>query len=191
MGEKTCAEVKQEVAINEQTDQEAVKSAPDKIEEKVVHQQRPSGEIPSVQCSLCPNKVRMYNKRSDFLKHLSLGHYGRNILQVHPYLDGQNCTVCQETNSKIFVPTKKEIHVCHVGVLHGKVFDYLSEEILVMVKSLPTMKKISTDVSAKPYSELSTSSSGNSFSKPEAHSIEANPTVLDTTLQEEAPPVSA
>jgi len=140
--EKTCAEVKQEVAINEQTDQEAVKSAPDKIEEKVVHQQRSSGEIPSVQCSLCPNKVRMYNKRSDFLKHLSLGHYGRNILQVHPYLDGQNCTVCQETNSKIFVPTKKEIHVCHVGVLHGKVFDYLSEELLSLVKSLPTQKKI-------------------------------------------------
>jgi len=145
-------------------------------------------EATTIKCPMCPTRVREYVKRSEFLKHLSLGHYGRNILQSHPFEEKISCSMCQD---KVFIPTKKEIHVCHVGVLHGKVFDYLTEEILVMVKSLPTMKKISTDGSAKPLMELSMSSSDNSFSKPEAHSIEANPTVLDATLQEEAPPVSA
>ena len=137
---KNNVEVKQEEFNGEEATQEIVKPAPVNRDERPA-EQKPNTD-PSVQCSLCPNKVRMYNKRSDFLKHLSLGHYGRNILQVHPYLQGQNCVVCQESNSKVFVPTKKEIHVCHVGVLHGKVFEYLSEDLLSLVKSLPTQKKI-------------------------------------------------
>eukprot|EP00092_Neocalanus_flemingeri_P032398 GFUD01035228.1.p1 GENE.GFUD01035228.1~~GFUD01035228.1.p1 ORF type:complete len:827 (+),score=183.16 GFUD01035228.1:60-2540(+) len=124
-------------------------------------------ETTSVQCSLCTNKVRIYTKRSDFLKHLSLGHFGRNILQVHPYKEGENCSVCQESSSKVFVPTKKEIHVCHLGVLHGKVFDYLSEDLLEMVKSLPTLKK-ATVVKETPVENAT-----------------ENATPVDATLQEE------
>ena len=45
-------------------------------------------EILSVQCPLCTNKVCVYRKRSDFLKHLSLGHFGVKILQSNPYKDG-------------------------------------------------------------------------------------------------------
>merc|ERR1712179_667419 len=132
---------KQEMVNGEEAQQDAVKPFPVNIDESRT-EQKPIVDTSSVQCSLCPNKVRMYNKRSDFLKHLSLGHYGRNILQVHPYQQGQNCVVCHESNSKVFVPTKKEIHVCHVGVLHGKVFVYLSDDVLSLVKSLPTQKKI-------------------------------------------------
>jgi len=132
---------KQEMVNGEEVRQDAVKDNPVNMDESRT-EQKPIVDTSSVQCSLCPNKVRMYNKRSDFLKHLSLGHYGRNILQVHPYQQGQNCVVCHESNSKVFVPTKKEIHVCHVGVLHGKVFEYLSDDVLSLVKSLPTQKKI-------------------------------------------------
>jgi len=138
---KNIMEVKQELVNGVEAPQEAVKPVPVNMDENRT-EQKPILDPSSVQCSLCPNKVRMYNKRSDFLKHLSLGHFGRNILQVHPYQQGQNCVECHESNSKVFVPTKKEIHVCHVGVLHGKVFEYLSDDVLSLVKSLPTQKKI-------------------------------------------------
>merc|ERR1740137_54831 len=127
-------EIKQEVANSEEVKAEEIENVLDKPNE------RPSEPV-AIKCSLCSNKVRMYSKRSDFLKHLSLGHYGKNILPINPYQEGQICSVCQENNSKVFVPTKKEIHVCHVGVLHGKVFDYLSEDLLELVKTLPTLKK--------------------------------------------------
>merc|ERR1719186_1773918 len=140
-------------------------------------------ETTSVQCSLCPNKVRIYSKRSDFLKHLSLGHYGRNILQVHPFQEGQNCTVCQETSSKVFVPTKKEIHVCHLGVLHGKVFDYISEDLLEMVRSLPTLKKAAL---VNPEQKIDSSSESKLDVPTKEETTAENSTPADPTLQEKA-----
>jgi len=140
-------------------------------------------ETTSVQCSLCPNKVRIYSKRSDFLKHLSLGHYGRNILQINPFQEGQNCTVCQETSSKVFVPTKKEIHVCHLGVLHGKVFDYISEDLLEMVRSLPTLKKAAL---VKPEQKIDSLAESKLDVPTKEETTNENSTPADPALQEEA-----
>merc|ERR1719508_698039 len=102
-------------------------------------------EEPTVQCSLCQanNKVRLFTKRSEFLKHLSLLHFGKTLLQAFPFAEGKNCNLCFETSKKLYTPSKKEVHVCHVGVLHAKIFELLPKEILQQVKEIPTLKKVS------------------------------------------------
>jgi len=101
-------------------------------------------EEPSVQCSMClaNNKQRLFTKRSEFLKHLSLLHYGKALLQAFPFAEGKNCNLCFETSKKMYTPSKKEVHVCHVGVLHAKIFELLPKEILQQVMEMPTMKKV-------------------------------------------------
>eukprot|EP00092_Neocalanus_flemingeri_P018570 GFUD01020107.1.p1 GENE.GFUD01020107.1~~GFUD01020107.1.p1 ORF type:complete len:1017 (+),score=252.41 GFUD01020107.1:102-3152(+) len=101
-------------------------------------------EEPTVQCSLCQanNKVRLFTKRSEFLKHLSLLHFGKALLQAFPFAEGKNCNLCFETSKKMYTPSKKEVHVCHVGVLHAKIFELLPKEILQQVMEMPTLKKV-------------------------------------------------
>jgi len=102
-----------------------------------------SEEEPSVQCEMCKanSKVRLFTKRSEFLKHLSLLHFGKALLQAFPFAEGRNCNLCFETSKKMYTPSKKEVHVCHVGVLHAKIFELLPKEILQQVMEMPTMKK--------------------------------------------------
>jgi len=102
-----------------------------------------SEEEPSVQCEMCKanNKMRLFTKRSEFLKHLSLLHFGKALLQAFPFAEGRNCNLCFETSKKMYTPSKKEVHVCHVGVLHAKIFELLPKEILQQVMEMPTMKK--------------------------------------------------
>merc|ERR1719334_1418826 len=96
-----------------------------------------------VLCKLCPkgpsNNIE-YSKRQTFLKHLTLKHFSTKLLQDCPYIEGQSCTDCQR-KSKAFVATRKELHVCHVGIMHGKVFDLLSKDLLNAVSSMATDKK--------------------------------------------------
>merc|ERR1719186_179873 len=109
-------------------------------------------EEPTVQCSLCQanNKVRLFTKRSEFLKHLSLLHFGKTLLKAFPFAEGKNCNLCFETSKKLYTPSKKEVHVCHVGVLHAKIFELLPKEILQQVKEIPTLKKVSALDTAMP-----------------------------------------
>merc|ERR1719466_242470 len=109
-------------------------------------------EEPTVQCSLCQanNKVRLFTKRSEFLKHLSLLHFGKTLLKAFPFAEGKNCNLCFETSNKLYTPSKKEVHVCHVGVLHAKIFELLPKEILQQVRELPTLKKVSALDRAMP-----------------------------------------
>merc|ERR1712025_942186 len=104
----------------------------------------PSNEDePTVQCEMCKanNKERLFTKRSEFLKHLSLLHFGKALLAAFPFAEGRNCNLCFETSKKMYTPSKKEVHVCHVGVLHAKIFELLPKEILQTVMEMPTMKK--------------------------------------------------
>ena len=98
---------------------------------------------PTVQCELCKanNKERLFSKRSEFLKHLSLLHFGKALLAAFPFAEGRNCNLCFETSKKMYTPSKKEVHVCHVGVLHAKIFELLPKEILQTVMEMPTMKR--------------------------------------------------
>ena len=96
-----------------------------------------------VLCKLCPkgpsNNVE-YSKRQAFLKHLTLKHFSAKLLQDCPYIEGQPCEECQQ-KSKAFVATRKELHVCHVGIMHGRVLDLLSKDLLETVSSMSTAKK--------------------------------------------------
>ena len=96
-----------------------------------------------VLCKLCPkgpsNNIE-YSKRQAFLKHLTLKHFSAKLLQDCPYIEGQPCEECQQ-KSKAFVATRKELHVCHVGIMHGRVLDLLSKDLLETVSSMSTAKK--------------------------------------------------
>ena len=98
---------------------------------------------PSVECLECKqnNKVKIFEKRSEFLKHLSLGHYGKQLLQKYPFEEGQNCFFCQEAGKKPFTAVKRELHVCHTGVLHGKLFEFLSDETKAQIAQLPHLRR--------------------------------------------------
>merc|ERR1712059_238764 len=107
------------------------------LEEKVEETKTPSG----VRCPLCPaSKTREYCKRSDLLKHLALSHFGKQLLSAFPHVEGEPCDTCLAKTGKSWSTPKREVHVCHVGVLHVKVYDFLSEAHIQVVKSLPTVK---------------------------------------------------
>jgi len=126
-----------------------------KIEEEVGESKVTAG----VRCCLCPpNKTREYIKRSDLLKHLSLSHFGKQILAAFPH-DGASCALCLESGGKSWSTPKREVHVCHIGVLHAKVFDFLSEELVDVVKNLPAVKR------GRP------GQAGETASKPKQHKV--------------------
>ena len=111
-------------------------TADEASEESVAKKER------KVLCKLCPkgpsNNIE-YSKRQTFLKHLTLKHFSTKLLQDCPYIEGQSCTECQQ-KSKAFVATRKELHVCHVGIMHGRVLDFLSKDLLETVSSMSTVK---------------------------------------------------
>ena len=94
-------------------------------------------EDSSVQCPFCikDGKTRTFEKKSEFLKHISLIHYGRQILQKFPFKDGQSCSICLESPAKKeYRASKKELHVCHVAILHQKLFDLIPKEVEQMIQ---------------------------------------------------------
>ena len=94
-------------------------------------------EDSSVQCPFCikNGKTRTFEKKSEFLKHISLIHYGRQILQKFPFKDGQSCSICLESPAKKeYRASKKELHVCHVAILHQKLFDLIPKEVEQMIQ---------------------------------------------------------
>ena len=94
-------------------------------------------EDSSVQCPFCikDGKTRTFDKKSEFLKHISLIHYGRQILQKFPFKDGQSCSICLESPAKKeYRASKKELHVCHVAILHQKLFDLIPKEVEQMIQ---------------------------------------------------------
>ena len=94
-------------------------------------------EDSSVQCPFCikDGKTRTFEKKSEFLKHISLIHYGRQILQKFPFKDGQTCSICLESPAKKeYRASKKELHVCHVAILHQKLFDLIPKEVEQMIQ---------------------------------------------------------
>lgn len=98
--------------------------------------------LSSVRCEMCPpSKTREYNKRSDYLKHLSLSHYGKQILAAFPHVSGSPCSLCVEAGGKSWSTPKREVHVCHIGVLHAKVFDFLPNSLVDVVQCLPQAKR--------------------------------------------------
>ena len=94
-------------------------------------------EDSSVQCPFCikDGKTRTFDKKSEFLKHISLIHYGKQILQKFPFKDGQSCSICLESPAKKeYRASKKELHVCHVAILHQKLFDLIPKEVEQMIQ---------------------------------------------------------
>ena len=94
-------------------------------------------EDSSVQCPFCikDGKTRTFEKKSEFLKHISLIHYGKQILQKFPFKDGQSCSICLESPAKKeYRASKKELHVCHVAILHQKLFDLIPKEVEQMIQ---------------------------------------------------------
>jgi len=103
-----------------------------------------SGEIT---CTLCSTNSRTFDKRGDFLKHLSLSHYGREILQSFPFNPDENCQFCWEESQKEYKPSKKEVHVCHVGILHQKLYAMITPEVEKLIQELSQKK---TDAKTVP-----------------------------------------
>ena len=100
-------------------------------------------EVISVQCFPCQenNKTRIFEKKSEFLKHLSLIHYGKQILQNYPYREGEKCDLCYDSAKKVYIPNKKELYVCHVSIIHQKLFELIPPEIDRQIKDMPSIKK--------------------------------------------------
>ena len=100
-------------------------------------------EVVSVQCFPCQenNKTRIFEKKSEFLKHLSLIHYGKQILQNYPYREGEKCDLCYDSAKKVYIPNKKELHVCHLSIIHQKLFELIPPEIDRQIKDMPSIKK--------------------------------------------------
>ena len=98
----------------------------------------------TVKCILCEknNKVRTFEKKSEFLKHLSLIHYGKQILTLFPWSLGDRCKFCLESASrKDYRANKKELHVCHVAIMHQKLFELIPPEISQLISSMPVTRR--------------------------------------------------
>ena len=98
----------------------------------------------SVNCTLCEknNKTRTFEKKSEFLKHLSLIHYGKQILTLYPWSLGDKCRFCLESASrKEYRANKKELHVCHVAIMHQKLFELIPQEISQLISSMPSTRR--------------------------------------------------
>ena len=111
-----------------------------------------------VTCNICPTtnqKERIFSKRSDYLKHLSLAHFGKPILTAHPFVQGQGCVMCMDEKQREYIPSKKEIHVCHVGLFHRKLLSLLPEKLVQQVKKLPGKTK-----QEEPFPSAVTSNNG-------------------------------
>ena len=103
--------------------------------------------VSETDCKLCQasgKAARTFEKKSDYLKHLSLIHFGKQILQTFPFMEGGNCMFCKE-QGKNYVAPKKELHVCHVGILHQKLFELLPPEIEKQIQEMPVAKRTETD----------------------------------------------
>ena len=101
-------------------------------------------ETMTVKCILCEknNKVRTFAKKSEFLKHLSLIHYGKQILTLFPWSLGDRCKFCLESASrKEYRANKKELHVCHVAIMHQKLFELLPPEVSQLISSMPAPRR--------------------------------------------------
>ena len=61
-------------------------------------------------------------------------HYEHELLLAFPFSEGGKCNLCFDTSKKML---KMEVHVCHVGVVHGKIYRFLNKELLLQVKKLP------------------------------------------------------
>ena len=111
---------------------------------------------PSVECLECKqnNKVKIFEKKNEFLKHLSLGHYGKQLLQKYPFEEGQNCFFCQESGKKVFTAVKRELHVCHTGVLHGKLYEFLSDETKAQIAQLPPSRRPPLQANQEPDNKM-------------------------------------
>ena len=100
-------------------------------------------EASTIQCTLCEknNKVRTFGKKSEFLKHLSLIHYGKQILTLFPWSLGDMCRFCLESASrKEYRANKKELHVCHVAIMHQKLFELLPPEVSQLISAIPATR---------------------------------------------------
>ena len=114
--------------------------------EDVVDEELPvvRSETITVKCILCEknNKVRTFAKKSEFLKHLSLIHYGKQILTLFPWSLGDRCKFCLESASrKEYRANKKELHVCHVAIMHQKLFELLPPEVSQLISSMPAPRR--------------------------------------------------
>ena len=101
--------------------------------------------VVEVSCTLCQSKgkERLFQKRTEYLKHLCLVHFGRQILQMFPFTEGESCKICLESNpDKNYVPAKKELHVCHMAILHQKLFQLLPSETMDQVNKLPSSRQL-------------------------------------------------
>ena len=116
------------------------------IEDVVEEEIKPvvKSEGTTVQCTLCEknNKVRTFEKKSEFLKHLSLIHYGKQILTMFPWSLGDRCRFCLESASrKEYRANKKELHVCHVAIMHQKLFELIPLELSQMISAMPATRR--------------------------------------------------
>ena len=114
----------------------------DVVEEEIKPAVKSGGT--TVQCTLCEknNKVRTFEKKSEFLKHLSLIHYGKQILTMYPWSLGDRCRFCLESASrKEYRANKKELHVCHVAIMHQKLFELIPLELSQMISAMPANRR--------------------------------------------------
>ena len=107
-----------------------------------------------ITCNLCVTVSRKFDKRGDFLKHLSLTHFGRAILQNYPFNPDENCQFCWEESGKEYKPSKKEVHVCHVGILHHKLNAMITPDIEKQIQKL-SHKKTDSPLMPCKYCDLS------------------------------------
>lgn len=116
----------------------------DVVEEELKPVIKSEGTTIRVQCTLCMknNKVRTFEKKSEFLKHLSLIHYGKQILTMFPWSLGDRCRFCLESaSSKEYRANKKELHVCHVAIMHQKLFELIPLELSQMISAMPATRR--------------------------------------------------
>ena len=116
----------------------------DVVEEELKPVVKPEGTTVRVQCTLCEknNKVRTFEKKSEFLKHLSLIHYGKQILTMFPWSLGDRCRFCLESaSSKEYRANKKELHVCHVAIMHQKLFELIPLELSQVISAMPATRR--------------------------------------------------
>jgi len=160
MDEEEGSNWPEEATANEKEVTGTMQDAPKNVVNPAVSASEEVTEMPQdtksgvITCSLCVTVSRKFDKRGDFLKHLSLTHFGRAILQNYPFNPDENCQFCWEESGKEYKPSKKEVHVCHVGILHHKLNAMITPDIEKQIQKL-SHKKTDSPLMPCKYCDLS------------------------------------
>ena len=96
-------------------------------------------EACSLKCTLCLNNTEM--KRGQLLDHLTVKHFGKELLQEFPFIDGSECQLCISSGRKrVAVAKVRANHLKHIGCVHEKVLDLVPSDLRETITSFGKKK---------------------------------------------------